>query len=101
MTTRTNYFFPSKAAAWILLAGTLTSVPALGQEIIRWVDEEGVTHFGHPATANQKVIQAQPEVGADERMAENVGSQGESVIAAVTAEAIVPSPTERQETEKL
>jgi len=98
MTTRTNYFFPSKAAAWILLAGTLASIPAFGQEIIRWVDEEGVTHFGQPATASQKVIQTPPELGADGLMAENVDSQAQSVV---TADATAPTPTEQHGTHKL
>ena len=49
----TRFGFRRSATA-LLLVGCLTSAQVFGQEIFRWVDEEGVTHFGHAATARDK-----------------------------------------------
>jgi hypothetical protein len=44
--------------AGLLLIACLVAVPASGREIIKWVDAEGVTHFGHAATAAMNVAAA-------------------------------------------
>lgn len=45
------------AAGGLLLAGCLLATPAFSQEIIKWVDKDGVTHFGHAATAARQAMQ--------------------------------------------
>ncbi|MDH3644730.1 MAG: DUF4124 domain-containing protein [Gammaproteobacteria bacterium] len=42
--------------AGLLLASCLIAVPAIGQEVYKWVDEDGVTHFGHAATSPQHTL---------------------------------------------
>lgn len=103
MTIKTHCILPKRAVAWILLAGSLASVPAFGQEIIRWVDDEGVTHFGHPATASQKVIQAQPEADAVASLGNDVDGTSNSVVstAAVTANESQTNPTRERTTQRL
>ncbi len=41
--------------AGLLLLACLAVAPASGREIIKWVDAEGVAHFGHAATAAMNV----------------------------------------------
>ena len=57
-----------KSAVGLMLAGCLISPLALSQEIIKWVDEAGVTHFGHPATANHKKVQVHSQPDAKPAM---------------------------------
>lgn len=74
-----------KSTLGLLLAGCLISAPALSQEIIKWVDEEGVTHFGHPATASHKMVQANPQVSAEPAMTEEAHDATKSAVALVAA----------------
>lgn len=55
-----------KAAGALLLAGCLLTGPAFGQEIIKWVDEDGVTHFGHAATTARRAMQEHMQDKADD-----------------------------------
>ena len=95
MTIRTHKFSAKRATALILLAGSLASVPAFGQEIIRWVDEEGVTHFGHPATAKQKVMQEQPEGDVEVSLVEDTSTT------TIAADVTTSNQTKQQRTQKL
>lgn len=58
------------ATSGLLLSGCLLAPPAYSQEIFTWVDDDGVTHFGHAATAGHKATQENskynPTVSMDE-----------------------------------
>ncbi len=77
-----------KAAGVLLLAGCLVAGPAFSQEIIKWVDEDGVTHFGHAATAARPAMREHMQDEADEpnsSQAAGAASQGLVEPAAATA----------------
>ena len=76
----------SKTAAGLLLAGCLVSAPAFSQEIIKWVDEDGVTHFGHAATAARQAVK--------EHMQDKTGKPADTMVAADTSrETVVVATT--------
>ncbi len=53
---RTFLFSLRTATAGILLASCLFTAPAIGKEVFTWVDDEGVTHFGHAATTPKQTL---------------------------------------------
>ncbi len=53
---RTRRFNLWISTAGFLLASCMFALPAMSQEVFTWVDEEGVTHFGHAATSPKHAL---------------------------------------------
>lgn len=64
---RTCLFSLRITTAGLLLASCLVAAPAIGNEVFTWVDDEGVTHFGHAATTPKQTL-------ADNTLAEKAAS---------------------------
>ena len=53
---RTALFSLRTTTAGLVLASCLFAAPAIGKEVFTWVDDEGVTHFGHAATTPKQTL---------------------------------------------
>ena len=75
--------------AGFILANCLATLPAMSQEVLTWVDEEGTVHFGHAATSSKYA-----HVNKSKGISQAVHAQASA--SHVLASAITPSGEDAQ-----